>query len=109
MKRHEVRLTADAERDLEDTYLYVARADSIRSADAVLERLLEPTDELSTVPSRGALPRELEAVGVREYRQVLFKPYRVIYRVHGRRVVIYLIADGRRDLQGLLAQRLLRS
>jgi toxin ParE1/3/4 len=42
-----------------------------------------------------------------EYRQVFFKPYRVIYRLHAQRVVIYVIADGRRDMQALLARRLL--
>jgi hypothetical protein len=35
------------------------------------------------------------------------KPYRLIYRVVGQQVVIYLIADGRRDMQPLLARRLL--
>jgi len=38
-----------------------------------------------------------------EYRQVLYKPYRVIYRVHHVRVLIYLIADGRRDLQSFVS------
>jgi toxin ParE1/3/4 len=42
-----------------------------------------------------------------EYRQVFFKPYRLIYRVHEARVVVYLIADGRRDMQSLLVSRLL--
>jgi toxin ParE1/3/4 len=31
----------------------------------------------------------------------------VIYRVVGNRVVIYLIVDGRRDMQSVLARRLL--
>ena len=37
------------------------------------------------------------------------KPYRVIYRVVDRDVAILLIADGRRDMQSLLATRLLES
>ena len=55
---------------------------------------------------RSAHPRELLALGIREYRQTFFKPYRVIYRASGRRVYVYLIADGRRDMQTLLARRL---
>ena len=47
------------------------------------------------------------ALGVREYRQTFFKPYRVIYRVVGECVYVYLIADGRRDMQALLQRRLL--
>jgi toxin ParE1/3/4 len=40
---------------------------------------------------------------------VYFKPYRVIYRVMNAKVFVYLIVDGRRDMQTLLTQRLLRA
>ncbi len=46
---------------------------------------------------------------MREYRQVFFKPYRLIYRVVERKVYVHLIVDGRRDMQGLLSRRLLGS
>jgi toxin ParE1/3/4 len=50
---------------------------------------------------------ELQAVGIADYRQIFVKPYRIIYRVTGQRVLIYVVADGRRDFQTLLARRLL--
>jgi toxin ParE1/3/4 len=103
----EVLLTEDAERDLEEIYAYIARYDSRDHADHVLERLLEVSETLSRQPERGTQPRELRSLGIQEYRQVYFKPYRVIYRQIDRRVIIHLIADGRRDLQSLLARRLL--
>lgn len=46
-------------------------------------------------------------VCIREYRQAHFKPYRLIYRVSGKQVIIYIIADGRRDMQSLLMRRML--
>ena len=46
-------------------------------------------------------------LGIKEYRQVFFKPYRLIYRVMNADVVVYVIADGRRDMQSLLTRRLL--
>jgi toxin ParE1/3/4 len=46
-------------------------------------------------------------LGIKDYRQVLFKPYRLIYRVMGHDVVVFVIADGLRDLQSLLARGLL--
>lgn len=70
-------------------------------------RLLEVTENLAASPERGSKPKELQTPGIREYRQVFFKPYRVIYRVMDKRVVIYLTADGRRDMQTLLVRRLL--
>jgi toxin ParE1/3/4 len=42
-----------------------------------------------------------------DYRQISFKPYRIIYRIADRHVIVYLIADGRRDMRTLLARRLL--
>ena len=105
--RLEVVLTRDAEQDLEDLYAYIAEFDSPENADAVLERLLETTESLATHPDRGSQPKELRSVGMQEYRQVFFKPYRIIYQVLAGQVVIYLIADGRRDLQTLLSRRLL--
>jgi toxin ParE1/3/4 len=104
---YEVALTKDAERDLEDTDRYIAEHDSPASADHVLERLLQTTDSLRSSPGRGASPKELRSLGIAEYRQVFFKPYRLIYRVHAQQVVVYLIADSRRDMQSLLARRLL--
>ena len=50
---------------------------------------------------------ELLQLGIREYRQAHFKSYRLIYRVAGKQVFIYMIADGRRDMQMLLTRRML--
>lgn len=73
----------------------------------MLNRLLEAAETPATFPERGSFPKELLALGIRDYRQIFFKPYRVIYRVIGQRVYVYLIADGRRDMQSLLTRRLL--
>jgi toxin ParE1/3/4 len=104
---YSVLLTEGAEQDLESIYDYIAEFDSPANAGYVLDRLLKATNTLAGFPERGSYPRELLALGIKDYRQTFFKPYRVIYRVIGQRVYIYLIVDGRRDLQSLLARRLL--
>lgn len=106
-RKYEVLLTEGAEQDLESIYDYIAEFDCKANADHVLDRLLEVVESLSAFPERGAYPKELVALGIRDYRQTAFKPYRVIYRVMAQRVYIYVIADGRRDMQSLLARRLL--
>jgi toxin ParE1/3/4 len=103
---YEVSLTRDAERDLEENYLYIAEYDSLASADHVLDRLVKATEGLRTSPDRGSYVNELRSLGISEYRQIFFKPYRLIYRVHSKHVIIYLITDGRRDMESLLARRL---
>ena len=102
----EVQLTADAEQDLEELYDYLARHDSPERADHVLEKIEEAFSSLLHLPDRGAYPKELLALGIREYREVFFKPYRIVYRVTGQTVYVLLIADGRRDMQALLERRL---
>lgn len=100
-------LTEGAEQDLESIYDYIAEFDSSASADHILDQLTKTVEGLSSFPERGSHPKELLALGIKDYRQTFFKPYRVIYRVAGRNVYIYLIADHRRNMQSLLARRLL--
>lgn len=106
-KRYEVLLTGGAEQDLESIHGYIAEFDSAANADRVLDRLMDVVEGLALFPERGSYPKELVALGIKEYRQTAFKPYRVIYRVIGNQVIIYLIVDGRRDMQSVLARRLL--
>jgi toxin ParE1/3/4 len=107
MKRFEVFLTEDAERDLEDIFDYIAERDSVARANYVLDRIEKSIASRTTYPERGSIPKELLDLGIHEYRQVFFKPYRLIYRTIEKRVYIYLIVDGRRDMQFLLTCRLL--
>ena len=105
--KFEVLLTEGAEQDLEAIHDYIAGFDCVANANHVLDRVMEVVESLSRFPERGSYPRELVALGIKEYRQTSFKPYRVIYRVTGGQVIIYLIVDGRRDLQSVLSRRLL--
>lgn len=102
-----VLLTNDAARDLDELYDYIALHDAPRKADTVLEQIEKAFSKLSEFPERGAYPKELLAIGIREYREIFFKPYRIIYRVMGKNVYVLLVVDGRRDMQSLLQRRLL--
>lgn len=107
--KFEVLITEGAEQDLEAIHDYIAEFDCVANANYVLDELIEVVENLSRHPERGSYPKELVALGIKEYRQASFKPYRVIYRIADHRVIIYLIADGRRDMQSVLARRLLGS
>jgi toxin ParE1/3/4 len=105
--RHEVLLTRGAEQDLRAIYEYIVEVDGVQRASHVLDQLMRAADSLAHFPERGTRPKELVALGIDEFRQTAFKPYRLIYRVHAKKVIIMLIVDGRRDLQSVLARRLL--
>ena len=117
---YEVVLTEDAQQDLQELYDYIAGHDAPAKADYVLSRIEKLLAGLAKMPQRGAWTTELLALGIREYRESYFKPYRVIYRVIDQGidagmqnkikhlVYVYLIVDGRRDMQALLQRRMLR-
>lgn len=107
MKRLDVVLTRGAARDLEGIHDYVRDAESEAVADRLLDKLEALVGTLAQSPDRGSHPKELAALGIQEFRQVIYKPYRIIYRLLDGKVVIFLVADGRRDMATLLAQRLL--
>jgi toxin ParE1/3/4 len=102
-----VLLTNDAARDLNTLYDYIAVHDSPRKTDYLLEQIEKTFSTLSEFPERGVYPKELLMVGIREYREIFFKPYRIIYQVMGKNVYVLLIVDSRRDMQSLLQRRLL--
>lgn len=103
----QVFLTDDAARDLEDLFDYIGLREVPGKADHVLDQIEKGFTSLAENPQRGAYPKELLAIGLREYREIFFKPYRIIYRVMGENVYVLVIADGRRDMQALLQRRLL--
>jgi toxin ParE1/3/4 len=105
--KFEVLLTEGAEQDLEAIHDYISEFDCVANASDVLDELTGVVESLPRFPERGSYPKELVGLGIKEYRQTIFKPYRVIYRVTASQVIIYLIADGRRDMQSVLARRLL--
>lgn len=104
-----VRLTRGAEIDLEALHDFVNDSRPVEQADAPLDQLLAAIETLETFPLRGSVPREVDEMGIREFRQILVEPYRLIYRVDGKTVFVMVIADGRRDMQALLERRLLGS
>ena len=107
---YEVLLTAVAEQDLDDLVGYVAVNDTPAKAGALLDKILATAQTLATAPQCGSIPRELLALGIREYRQTLFKPYRLVYQVQElpKPVMhIVIVADGRLDMASVLQQRLL--
>ena len=105
---HQVRLSANATRDLEEISAYIHQHGSPKQANYVLDQIEKAFQSLSEHPHRGNRPKDLLDVEDRECREVFFKPYRIIYEVTTDHVDVLAIMDGRRDVQSLLRQRLLQ-
>jgi toxin ParE1/3/4 len=109
VKSFKVVLTRDAEEDLRDIVGFIDGREGEIRADHVLTQFEAIVSQLETFPTKNRVVKELEHIGITEFREVYFKPYRVIYRVATKQVDVYLICDGRRDMIALLQAHLLRA
>lgn len=97
-----------AQRDIEEIHRYILDHSGPNSADRVVDEIEGRIATLTTTPERGNVPKELQAVGRADYRELHYKPYRIFYRVTKPLVEVMAVLDGRRDMNTLLRQRLTR-
>ena len=108
MKKYQVIITSEAEEDILDIYDYIAKKDTLQNAEYVLDNLESLILSLEESPERGHYPPELSIQGIKEFKEIIFKPYRAIYEIIGSKVIVHLCVDGRRDMKALLERRLIR-
>lgn len=96
-----------AVRALEEIILFVA-SDSPLAAEGLLRKLRQAAQSLVRSPLRGRIVPELLRFGMRRWRELVVRPYRLVYRVGERTVVVLAVLDGRRNLEDALLERLVR-
>ena len=96
-KKFKVNLTQLAQRDLEQTYSYIA-ADSIKNAMSFVLELEKKIYSLDTFPERQPLIAENEFFAT-DYRHLIYKKYRVIYRISEKTVFILRVIHGAKLLE----------
>ncbi len=99
---------SEAEEDLFEIYKYVYLNDSEEKAEELYRKLYEKSIQLEKYPERGHIPPELDLLDITDFLEIHHKSYRIIYRIIDKKVFVHCILDGRRDLQKLLQERLLR-
>ena len=104
-RRFKVVWTGAAACDLLRLASWVA-AESPTDATALLERLRRRVGALATAPARGRVVPELTFFGIVVLREVVERPYRIVYRIAGRSVLVLGVFDGRRELEDVLLERL---
>jgi plasmid stabilization system protein ParE len=107
MHERRVRWTETARADLELIVDFIAE-DSVENAVAVLDRLEERAEALRLAAERGRVVPELKVVDVLQYRELIERPWRIVYRIEPDQVVVLAVLDGRRDLVSLMLERLVR-
>jgi len=108
MKKYKVLIDPIAKADLKEIFIYVSLNDSIESANKLLDALEETCFKLEKYPERGHIQPELRQTGIKNYLEIHYKPYRIIYEIEGKLVYIHSVIDGRRNIQEILNNRILR-
>jgi toxin ParE1/3/4 len=103
--RRRIRWAEVALVDFESVLEYIASNDSVESVVYVHDELMTKIDTLTQYPERCRIAPELKKIGLSEFRELLWKPYRVCFSIHGQEVVVAAVLDGRRDLGQLLVER----
>ena len=96
-KKYKVNLTLLAQKDLEQIYYYIA-ADSIYNARNFVLELEKKIYVLDTFPERHPLIAENEFFAT-DYRHLIYKKYRIIYRISEKTVFILRVIHGAMRLE----------
>ena len=106
--KYKVLIDPLAKQDMKEIFLYVTSNDSISSAEKLLDSIEATISKLEEYPERGHIPQELRQTGIKRYLEIHFKPYRIIYEIENNLIYVHSVLDGRRNIQELLGERLLR-
>ena len=105
--KYRVLWTRTASGDLAEIIDFIA-GDNPDRASRILGKIEQAAGKLAVMPLRGRVVPELAVFGIRNYRQIVYSPWRIVFRVAGREVIVLAVLDGRRHLEDLLLARLLR-
>lgn len=106
-KAFEILWAAVAEKDLLEIVEYFADDDP-GAALEILNTIKAGTAKLDHSPKRGRMVPELLKHGISRYREIVIKPWRVIYRIERKKVFVVSVIDGRRNVEDVLLARLLK-
>jgi toxin ParE1/3/4 len=77
-------------------------------ARKIIKRIRERISNLKMAPERGRVAPELAKHGITQYREMKISPWRIFYQIDENVVYVVLVVDGRRNLEDILFQRLMR-
>ena len=106
MAKFKVFWTKQATNDLEETIAYIAN-DSLKTAVSIYKKIKLSCSKLSNNPERNRIIPELNNLGIISYREIIIKPYRIIYKIEKSNIYIIAAIDSRRDFESFLFSRLI--
>ena len=87
-------MVSSAKEDLFEIYRYVFFNDSEEKADKRFSKLNEKCLFLQEHLQRGHIPQELQLLRIEDFREITYKPFRIIYQIIDKAVFVHCILAG---------------
>ena len=107
-KKYDIVWSDVAENDLRNIVEYIAD-DSPHNALKLFKRIKQKASSLYTLPERGRIVPELRDQGILQYRELVISPWRILYRISEKSVMVLSVLDSRRNIEDILLNRLTNS
>ena len=107
IKIYTVNVSKSAKEDLRGIVKFIAKNNPMNSPD-VLKRIENRINSLKKFPERGGYVPELLKNNIKDYRQLIESPWKIIYRIENNIVNILIIIDSRRNTQDILLEKLIK-
>ncbi|RZV18434.1 type II toxin-antitoxin system RelE/ParE family toxin [Aliarcobacter butzleri] len=107
MKSFQVLWTKSAKDDFELVIEYI-KLDSISIAKEIFLGIKNECESLYYFPKRKRVVPELQQIGIFKYREIIYKRWRIIFKIENQKVYILLVVDSSRNLEDILFQRLVK-
>lgn len=104
--KYKIEFTNWAESDIDDIVTYIAENDNVTDAVKVYLKLKKRISDLNELADRGRIVPELKRIKVMEYKEIIYNPYRIIYKVENQVVFIVAVYDGRREIDDVIFRRI---
>jgi len=108
VKTYKVIWTKNAEFDLESIIEYI-KIDSVDVAKKIFTEIKQECDKLYILPERKRVVPEFQQIGIVKYREMIYKRWRIIYKVDDDKVSVLIVVDSSRNLEDILFQRLINN
>ena len=105
-KQFEVLWADVAENDLIGIIASITKADPA-TAKTVLRKIRDRVQSLYSFPEKGRIVPELFEQGIAEYHELVVMPWRVIYKIVNKTVLVLSVIDSRRNVEDILLRRMI--
>jgi plasmid stabilization system protein ParE len=102
-----VEWTSKAYLDLDEIVTYISN-ESLENALSAFQKIKLKAETLCNFPEKGRVVPELKYHNILKYRELIVSVWRIIYKIEMNKVFVMAVIDGRRNVEDILLERILR-